>query len=71
MQYPLYDIFNNAQTRGGKLNVTFDRYLFINDEESAYLTESILKRRTKYENRANMSDITMQVATIVSILVCG
>lgn len=66
IKYPLYDVYNNAHNRGGRLNVTFDRYFIMNVQTgNTSLTESIIQRRTKYENRANMSDITMQVATIV------
>lgn len=63
---PLYDIYNNAYKRGGRLNVTLDRHFIVNGTGDGILTRSILRRRTKYENRSNMSDITMQVATIVS-----
>lgn len=66
ISYELYDIYNNGFNRGGKLNITFDRYFIVNEMGYGSLTESIIQRRTKYENRSNMSDITVQVAVIVS-----
>lgn len=65
--YPIYDVYNNAYRNGGKLNITFDRYFTVNEFGFALLSESIIQRRTKYENRANMSDIKMLAATVVCI----
>lgn len=68
--YPIYDVYNNAFRNGGKLNITLDRYFIMRETESSrlgFLSESILQRKTKYENRSNMSDVTMRVATVVSI----
>lgn len=59
---PLYDVYNNGYSKGGKLNVTFDRSYTVKDG----LTESIIKRKTKYNNRCDLSDITVTYSTAVS-----
>lgn len=60
---PLYDVYNNGYSKGGKLNITFDRSFTIEDG----LTESIIKRKTKYNNRYDLSDITVTYSTAVSL----
>lgn len=59
---PLYDVYNNGYSKGGKLNTTFDRYFTV----KAGLTESIIKKKTKYNNRCDLSDITVTYSTAVS-----
>lgn len=66
--YPIFDVYNNAYRNGGKLNITLDRYYIYQNPEFNLLTESILQKRTKYVNRADMSDLSMRVATVVSLI---
>lgn len=68
--YPIFDVYNNAYRNGGNLNITLDRYYIYRNPEFNLLTESILQKRTKYENRADMSDLSMRVATVVRIFLC-
>lgn len=59
---PLYDVYNNGYFKGGKLNITFDRSYTVEDG----LTKSTIKRKTKYNNRCDLSDITVTYSTAVS-----
>lgn len=65
-KYEIYDIYNNAYTHGGRLNVTFDRYFVYDVKIGGYLSESQIQLRSKYANRRNLSDITIRVGLIVS-----
>lgn len=68
MMYPIFDVYNNAYRNGGLLNVTLDRYYMVeNGSSSGSLSASIHHRKTKYENRANMSDIAVRVSTVVRV----
>lgn len=58
---PLYDVYNNGYSKGGKLNITFDRSYTVENG----LTESIIKKKTKYNNRCDLSDITVTFSTAV------
>lgn len=62
----MYDVFNNALSHGGKLNVTLDRYFIVPKGTVGYLTDSIIRRRSKYGNRNNMHDITLRIGLVVS-----
>lgn len=63
----MYDIFNNALSHGGKINITFDR-LFIVPENGTvpHFTESQLQKKSKYGNRNRLEDITLRIALVVS-----
>lgn len=63
---PIYDVYNNGHHIGGRLNVTLDRY-FVNSAPSGkgYLTKSIINMKTKYDNRMDLSDVTLRVGTVV------
>lgn len=62
----MYDVFNNALTHGGKLNITFDRHFIVPEGTTGYFTESILRRRTKYANRNTMKDVTLRLGLVAS-----
>ncbi|XP_065362168.1 uncharacterized protein Ir75a [Calliphora vicina] len=65
--YILYDIYNNGYNLGGKLNVTQDRELICSTTHCSlkqYL--SSLYKRTKYEHRWYLRDLTMRVTTVVT-----
>lgn len=64
-RYAIHDIYNNAYTHGGRLNVTLDRYFVYDTKNGGYLSESRIQLRTKYENRRNLSDITIRIGLIV------
>lgn len=66
-KYAIYDVYNNAYTHGGRLNVNFDCY-FVYDIEhkGGHLTASKLRQRSKYMNRSNTSDITLRAGLVVS-----
>lgn len=65
--YGMYDIFNNAFTHGGKLNITFDRFFHVPERGAAYFTTSQLQKMTKYQNRNNFKDVTLRLALLVSV----
>lgn len=62
----LYKIFNNGWNLGGKLIVTFDRYLIIDMEKELHMSESIHLQKPKYEHRGKLTDITLRVGIVVS-----
>lgn len=64
---PIYDVYNNGHHIGGKLNVTLDRYFVPNTNGSGahLLTRSMVNVNTKYDNRMDLSDITLRVGTVV------
>lgn len=64
----MYDIYNNAMTLGGKLNVNFDRYLRAGEGQSIFLGNSVRNTKPKYELRNTMEDITLRVALVVILL---
>lgn len=68
-RFPIYDVYNNGHHIGGRLNVTLDRY-FVYSQTSlkGYLTESIVNINTKYDNRMDLSDVTMRVGTVVRLI---
>lgn len=67
-KYSIYDVYNNAYTHGGRLNVTFDRYFMYDTAgNSGHLTESQIQQQSKYLNRRNLSDITMRLGLIVCL----
>lgn len=66
IMYKMYDVYNNALKLGGKLNVTFDRFFIISNENEGFFTESKIQRRTKYGNRNQMTDVTLRCAVLVS-----
>lgn len=68
-KYAIYDIYNNAFTHGGRLNVTFDRYFIVDANNGGHLTESRIQQMSKYVNRRNLSDITMRLGIIESDLI--
>lgn len=65
--YPIYDVYNNAYRSGGKLNVSLDRYYMVDKMKLGSLSGSIYHQKLKYDNRANMSDITLRACSFVSI----
>lgn len=69
VQIPLLDVYNNGYHIGGKLNVTLDRFFTMNSmlDGSGHLSQSRLSVKHKYENRINMSDVTLRVGTVVWI----
>lgn len=67
LTYGMYDIFNNAFTHGGKLNITFDRFFHVPEREAAYFTTSQLQKMTKYKNRNNFKDVTLRLGLLVSV----
>lgn len=68
-KYAIYDIYNNAFTHGGRLNVTLDRYFVVEASNGGHLTESRIQQKSKYVNRSNLSDITMRLGLVVSVLI--
>lgn len=65
-KYAIYDIYNNAYTHGGHLNVTFDRHFLYDVKNGGHLSESRIQLRSKYANRRNLSDITFRLGLIVN-----
>lgn len=64
--YRMYDIFNNALSHGGKINITFDRLLIVPENGTApHFTESQLQKKSKYGNRNRLEDITLRIALVV------
>ena len=68
VQYPMYDVYNNGYSHGGKLNVTFDRYLRVDVYGVVGLTESRISAKPRYENRINLNDTTIRVGLVVSFV---
>lgn len=65
----LYDVYNNGHHIGGKLNVTFDRhFVYARSNETGSLTSSVINRKTKYDNRCDLSDVTMRVGGVVGVI---
>lgn len=60
----MYDVFNNAFTHGGKLNITFDRHFIVPEGTKGYFTDSIIRRKTKYANRSTMKDVTLRLGLV-------
>lgn len=58
-------MYNNGRDLGGRLQVIFDRFLVIQDNEKIYLTESQVNPKTV--QRKFMSDITMRIGIHVII----
>lgn len=65
--HKVYDIYNNARGLGGKFRMTIDQYLMINSEGFSFLTESKKIKKSKYQNRAEMDDITLRIGAVVII----
>lgn len=63
--FQIFDVFNNAKIRGGKMQMIPDRLLIIGKTES-YLTESVVRQKPKYVNRNNFDDITPKVGLVVN-----
>lgn len=64
-QYEVFDIYNNGFSLGGKLKVSFDRYLIVNQNRAARLTESLTY--PKIVHRKSLDDIVLKVGMSVSI----
>lgn len=62
----MYDIYNNAYPLGGKLHVTFDRFMVYEPNGQAYFTESKMKTSTKYGNRDKITDATLRLGIVVN-----
>ncbi|KXJ79112.1 hypothetical protein RP20_CCG002385 [Aedes albopictus] len=60
----LYDVYNNGLSLGGKLKVLHDREVFEHQSGKVNFGESKLGVKLKYQNRENLSDITMRVAIV-------
>uniref|UniRef100_A0A1A9WE51 Ionotropic receptor 75a N-terminal domain-containing protein n=1 Tax=Glossina brevipalpis TaxID=37001 RepID=A0A1A9WE51_9MUSC len=61
----LYDVYNQGQQWGGRLNVTADRAISCSHRDchlQKYL--STLRQRSKSGNRERLSDITLRVCTV-------
>lgn len=65
--YNLYDIYNNARNLGGKLNIVFDQNFIIDTDGSKFLKKSNEMKKTKYQYRGNMNDITLRIGVNVTI----
>lgn len=65
-QSAVFDVYNNGYHAGGRLNVTFDRFFKYENGVGSF-TESIIQRKRKYENRNNMSDVTLRSVGVVSV----
>jgi len=66
----MYDIYNNGYNIGGKLNITFDSYFYVNlITRQFYITNSVIKLKSKYYNRCNMSDVTMRLTVVVGLFI--
>ncbi|EDW79105.2 uncharacterized protein Dwil_GK10445 [Drosophila willistoni] len=67
LSYKLYDVYNNGQHIGGKLNMTAAYQIDCNRRVcngKQYL--SSLHLRTKYGNREQLNDVTLRVSTVVT-----
>lgn len=67
LTFRVYDVYNNGRHIGGKLNMTADREWTCNASScqlKRYMTE--LYKRSKYNNRNSMKDVTVRMATLVS-----
>lgn len=66
--YEIYDVYNNAYSNGGTLNVTLDRYFQYSDKDGGNFTDSNLSRKSKYSNRHKMTDITLRMGIVVKFI---
>lgn len=62
-QLKLYDVYNNGKSLGGTLNVTFDRVVNVLPSGEISFGRSIVNQKSKYQNRSNLSDITLRIGT--------
>lgn len=62
----MYDVYNNAMRLGGELNVNFDRYLRLGNNQSVILGDSLRNAKPKYEIRNKMDDVTLRIGIVVN-----
>lgn len=62
--HKIYDIYNNARGLGGKFKMTIDQYLIINSKGFSFFKKI---KKSKYQNRAEMDDITLRIGAVVII----
>lgn len=73
--YALYDVYNNARTRGGKFNVTFDCFYMFpcetnNKSPNGCFSSSLLRSMSKYKNRNRLEDVVLPLGAVVSVRAC-
>lgn len=63
--YRIFDVYNNAYNLGGKLQITFDRFLVRQNLTEVYLLKSTIYPKIRQRN--TLSDLTLRVSVVVSI----
>lgn len=59
----MYDVYNNAWTLGGQLNIDFERYLVV--QRGGIYSFSNESSRPKYVKRNKMTDILLRIGVVV------
>lgn len=63
-EYELYDVYNNAYSLGGQINIERESSLITNWNETI-LTDSMRAQVAKYLYRNKLSDVTARVGVVV------
>lgn len=65
-EYELFDVYNNAYSLGGQMNIVRESTLIM-DDNGTILTDSMRRQVAKYLYRSKLSDITARVGIVVML----